>query len=75
MAQEGCLAPLADIMSHLKVAMSSLPLRVSSSLGYSLTVKLLDLVEELKILQKHGASSPRSQNMSVVVDRVASTVC
>ena len=55
--------------------MSSLSLRVSSSLGDSLAVKLLDLVEELEILQKHRASSPRSQNMSVVVDRVASTVC
>ena len=55
--------------------MSSLALRVSSSLGDSLAVKLLNLIEELEILKKHRASPPRSQNMSVVVHRVASTVC
>ena len=74
LAQEACLAPLADIMSHFKVAMSSLALCVSSSLRDPLAVKLLDLIEELEILQKHRASCPRSQNMYVVVDRVSSTV-
>ncbi len=54
--------------------MSSLPLRVSSSLWDSLAIKLLDLIDELEILQKHWASPPCSQNMGVVVDRDAGTV-
>ena len=55
-------------MSNFEIPEGSLSLGVRSSLRDSLTVKLLNLVQKLVILEQNGASGARSQNVGVVVN-------
>ena len=55
-------------MSNFEIPEGSLSLGVRSSLRDSLTVKLLNLVQKLVVLEQHGASGARSQNVGVVVN-------